>query len=286
MKKIFGILVITAILVAAAIVPVTAVNPGSGMMQGATVEVEITSPADGSTVMVPTGEITVEGQVTLTNFAIPGFPEYDDDLPTITGLVLTLTPSIGAPTIIDLIAGGYFNDLTNTFSLPLTVGLDSNLIAVTLDADGILPELSPNHRITVTADITVIGVEEPHEDVGVGTPGYWKNHPEAWPVEEIEIGGVTYTIGEAIDEMKQPVKKDKTINMFNALVAAKLNVLMGSDDSCIADTIAEADQWMADNGPVGSGVPAKSDEWKTDGGSLHTTLDMYNNGMLCAPARD
>ena len=40
--------------------------------------------------------------------------------------------------------------------------------------------------------------------VGVGTPGYWKNHPEAWPElpprpdvcsgeEKIEIGGVCYT---------------------------------------------------------------------------------------------
>jgi hypothetical protein len=284
MKKIFGILLITAILVTASIVPAVAINPGSGIVQGATVEVEITSPADGFIVTDPYS-ITVEGQVTLTNFAIPGFPEYGDDLPTITGLVLTLTPSVGSPTAIDLIAGGYFDTSTNTFSLPLTVGLDSNLIEVTLDADGIRPDLSPEHQITVTADITVIGVEEPHDDVGVGTPGYWKNHPEAWPVGEITIGGVTYTIDEAIDEMKQPVNQDKTINMFNALVSAKLNVLMGSDGSCIADTIAQADQWMEDNGPVGSGVPAKSDAWDT-GESLYETLDMYNNGMLCAPARD
>jgi hypothetical protein len=286
MKKIFVIVLLTAILGTVSIVPVTAVNPGSGIVQGATVAVEITNPADGSTVTVPTGDITVEGQVTLTNFAIPGFPEYDDDVPTIKGLVLTLTPSVGVPTIIDLIAGGYFDALTNTFSLPLTVGLDSNLITVTLDADGIRPDLSPEHSITVTADITVIGVDEPHEDGGVGTPGYWKNHPEAWPVGEIEIGGITYTMDEALAIMNQPQKNDKTITMFDALVAAKLNVLIGSDDSCIADTITQAYQWMVDNDPVGSGVRANSDAWKSSGESLYTTLDMYNNGMLCAPAMD
>ena len=27
---------------------------------------------------------------------------------------------------------------------------------------------------------------------GTGTPGYWKNHPEAWPTGSITVGGVTY----------------------------------------------------------------------------------------------
>lgn len=91
---------------------------------------------------------------------------------------------------------------------------------------------------------------------GTGTPGYWKNHPEAWPVENITIGGVTYTKEEAIEILKTPENGDKTYNMFSALVAAKLNVLIGNDDSCINDTILKADKWMATYGPVGSGVTA------------------------------
>ena len=59
---------------------------------------------------------------------------------------------------------------------------------------------------------------------GTGTPGYWKNHPEAWPVDEITIGGVTYTKVEAIAIMNTPEKGDKTYTMFSALVAATLNV--------------------------------------------------------------
>jgi hypothetical protein len=122
---------------------------------------------------------------------------------------------------------------------------------------------------------------------GVGTPGYWMNHPEAWPVAAITIGGITYTKDEAISYMKMSVKGDKTFTMFPALVAAKLNVLIGNDSSCIVDTIAAADAWMADYGPIGSGVEAggKHSPWRV-GEPLCETLDDYNNGELCAPYRD
>jgi hypothetical protein len=124
------------------------------------------------------------------------------------------------------------------------------------------------------------GVDAP----GTGTPGYWKNHPEAWPVDGITIGGVFYTKAEAIDLMESPTKRDKTYNMFEQLVAAKLNVLIGNEDSCIADTIVAADAWMAVH-PVGSWVLARSLAWR-EGEPLHINLDAYNNGELCAPHRD
>ncbi len=105
------------------------------------------------------------------------------------------------------------------------------------------------------------------------------------PVKEITIGGVTYRRKRAIRILKRPVKGDKTRTMFKALVSAKLNVLIGNDDSCIADTIIAADAWMAQYGPVGSKVKAKSDAWK-EGEPLATTLDNYNNGLMCAPHRN
>ncbi len=119
---------------------------------------------------------------------------------------------------------------------------------------------------------------------GTGTPGYWKNHPDAWPVDFITIGGVTYSKAEAIAWM-QKGDGDKTLTMFRSLVCAKLNVFMGNEYSCVADTIVAADQWMATYGPVGSGVKAKSEAWKM-GEPLYLTLDAYNNGKLCAPHRD
>ena len=129
--------------------------------------------------------------------------------------------------------------------------------------------------------------EREYANPGTGTPGYWKNHPEAWPVENITIGGVNYTKEQAIANMSKPEKGDKTYTMFRALVAAKLNVLIGNDDSCIDDTIDAADAWMNSYGPVGSDVKAggKTSPWRI-GEPLYTELDAYNNGLLCAPHRD
>ena len=118
---------------------------------------------------------------------------------------------------------------------------------------------------------------------GTGTPGYWKNHPDAWPVGEITIGGRVYTKAQAIAVMQMSVAGDKRFTMFNSLVAAKLNVLAGNEASCIAETIALADRWMATYGSAR--VPASSKAWKT-GEPLYSRLDDYNNGLLCAPHRD
>ncbi len=118
---------------------------------------------------------------------------------------------------------------------------------------------------------------------GTGTPGYWKNHPDAWPVDSITIGGVTYTKAQAITWLGK-VGKDKTTTMFSSLVPAKLNVLIGNTDSCVATTITSADAWLAAN-PLGSKVAASSQAW-AEGGPWHQQLDAYNNGLLCAPHRD
>lgn len=132
---------------------------------------------------------------------------------------------------------------------------------------------------------------------GTGTPGYWKNHPEAWPVASITIGGKTYTKTQAI-ALISCGDGNKLFTLFRSLVAAKLNVLMGCGGSCINGTILKADAWMAKYAPNGmpltcGGKPivyADSKAWKV-GEPLYWTLDKYNNGQLyvsgtlCAPSR-
>jgi len=119
--------------------------------------------------------------------------------------------------------------------------------------------------------------------VGTGTPGYWKNHLDAWPVSEIMIGGATFASADAVYLMMMKPRGDKSLNMFAALVSAKLNAL-GNPSSCVADCLVEADNWMMSN-PVGSGVSADSMEWKGIE-DCYKRLDDYNNGLLCAPHRD
>ena len=125
----------------------------------------------------------------------------------------------------------------------------------------------------------------PPTNPGTGTIGFWKTHPDAWPVEMIEVGGVMYTKDVAIDWMDIPSRGDKSIDLFKQLVAAKLNVLIGNDPSCIQDTIDLADAWLALHG-LDSDVRANSDAWQNSGSEYHGTLTDYNEGKLCAPHRD
>ena len=145
--------------------------------------------------------------------------------------------------------------------------------------------------VTGEYDCTLVSDTDPSHYYGVmmapgtGTPGYWKNHPEAWPVDEITIGGVTCPKEDAICLMKTSGRGDKRYTMFRALVAAKLNVFIGNDDSCIAESIAAADAWMGTYA-AGSGIRANSVAWK-EGEPLYWELDDYNNGKLpCAFPRD
>jgi hypothetical protein len=139
---------------------------------------------------------------------------------------------------------------------------------------------------------------------GVGTPGYWMNHPEAWPITTVCIGGRVYTVDEAIELMLMPTAGDKTLTMFQALVAAKLNkaienvtacpVVINGESLYISGVMLRADLWMEQH-PAGSGVAASSGAWQGyepstawmgPGELLYKFLDKYNNGELCVPSRD
>src|SRR5207248_632359 len=50
-----------------------------------------------------------------------------------------------------------------------------------------------------------------------GTPGYWKNHPSAWPVTSLTIGGVTYSQGDLMAIYALPVTGDDSINLAHQL---------------------------------------------------------------------
>ena len=168
---------------------------------------------------------------------------------------------------------------TGTQAAPSNVGDD------TFDSDGIPDGTGYSVAVVDASSLaTDFGFFTPSQpQPGTGTPGYWKNHEEAWPVGSITVGGVVYTKVEAIAWLRK-VGKDKTTTMFSSLVPAMLNVLIGNDGSCVDSTIAAANIWMATYGPVGSNVAASSVAWAI-GEPLHQQMDNYNNGRLCAPHR-
>jgi len=108
------------------------------------------------------------------------------------------------------------------------------------------------------------------------TQGYWKNHPEAWPIEEITIGDVTYTQADAIAILKTaPRGGDATRILARQLIPAKLNVLQGADPSAVETTITDADTWLIAY-PLGSDP---SNPNRKEGIALSGVLDDYNNGI-------
>jgi hypothetical protein len=211
----------------------------------------------------------------------------------IAGAVVTLS---GQSTATD--AQGYYQFATDlgtyqvvvqippgTQPSPANVGADD-----TIDSDGVSDNVGNSvATVVLTADQSYTADTDfgfwvpPVTQPGTGTPGYWKNHPEAWPVSVVTLGGVDYTKAQALAFLNA-AGKDKSLTMFSSLVSAKLNVVVGNDPSCVQSTIDAADAWMATY-PAGSNVHAASLAWKR-GEPLHRLMDNYNNGMLCAPHRD
>jgi hypothetical protein len=129
---------------------------------------------------------------------------------------------------------------------------------------------------------------------GVRSPGYWKTHPEAWPVGHLHIAqdpsdpsspSRTYSEAEVLDALLTPVKGDKSYTLFSAVAAALLNGYNGAPmDASTLATRNAAIAWCYAH-PPGSGVEASSDAWKY-AEPLYYTLDAYNNGLLGVPAED
>ena len=105
------------------------------------------------------------------------------------------------------------------------------------------------------------------------TVGFWKNHPEVWPVTSLTICGNSLNQAELISILKLQPKGDVTIIMAHQLIAAMLGVAAGN--SCPLTTNAEA--WLCSHGGIGG----NRKDW--DGGEpLKNALDQFNNGGACS----
>jgi hypothetical protein len=152
---------------------------------------------------------------------------------------------------------------------------DEALITVTVtESDG---------AVTVTE--TVIELPQlcteggiPEDDGGCTyTQGYWKNHEESWPVSSLTLGAVNYSASELLTLFGTPVKGDASLSLGHQLMAAKLNVANGADDSDVSLVIENADAWLSTFSgklpyKVKSGAAADAIVWAV-------ALDDFNNGV-------
>jgi hypothetical protein len=107
------------------------------------------------------------------------------------------------------------------------------------------------------------------------TQGFWKNHPEAWPVTSLTIGTVTYTQEQLLAILNTPVRGNGLISLAHQVIAADLNLLSGSTNTPAGGVALSSANTLIDGlviPPIGSGF---LDPSITSG--LTSAIDQFNN---------
>ncbi len=116
------------------------------------------------------------------------------------------------------------------------------------------------------------------------TQGYWKNHSEAWGLNEMSLGGVLYTKTQLLDIFSTPVRGNGAISMAHQLIAAKLNMAAGAHPTqATMDAINAADVMLGNNSffttPLGT-VHSAFSLSTASCSSLVSQLDAFNSSGI------
>jgi hypothetical protein len=106
------------------------------------------------------------------------------------------------------------------------------------------------------------------------TQGYWKNHPEAWPVASLWLGGVSYSAVQLQTILQTPVSGNGLISLAHQLIAAKLNIANGADATAVAAAVADADALIGMRNVTTDYLHPSMTS------ALVGVLDQYNNGVI------
>jgi hypothetical protein len=111
------------------------------------------------------------------------------------------------------------------------------------------------------------------------THGFWKNHPSAWPLTTLILGGRAYTEAQLLTILATPPRGDASVILAYQLIAAKLNIANASDPTPINLALAAADTELSVVGPLPAGVSTDTALGQAMTATA-ATLDQYNNGQL------
>ena len=169
------------------------------------------------------------------------------------------------------VGGGLFPqfDVQPGFIAP-TFHLQATSALTTVEFDG-----RSAHSFDFLDDVSVTAAPCPQSQ------GYWKNHPDTWPVGSLTLGSQSYTKTELLTILKTATRGDASLILADQLIAAKLNIANGSGEPApVASTITHADSLLSGfSGKLPYNVKSSSPNGQamvTDA----TTLDNYNNGLL------
>jgi hypothetical protein len=140
--------------------------------------------------------------------------------------------------------------------------------AFTVDATG---QLRVSDTITCATLPCIVGSSCTYSQ------GYWRNHPNAWPVTSLTLGTVTYQAAELMAILDNPARGNGLVILTHQLIAAKLNIAYGADPSAVQQAIADADNMIGALvvPPIGNGYLAPGQT-----GDLTETLTEYNEGTI------
>jgi len=113
------------------------------------------------------------------------------------------------------------------------------------------------------------------------TIGFWKNHPELWPggCFPMTLGANAYTVAEVTAILNQSVSGNGAVSLAHQLIATKLNVCQGADNTDVAACVIAADALLSSCGA--DKIPPHGTCSLTPASTAATTqcLDDYNNGL-------
>jgi len=107
------------------------------------------------------------------------------------------------------------------------------------------------------------------------TLGYWKNHPEKWPVSSLTLGSITYTKDQLLQILNTPVQGNGLIALAHQLIAALLNIANGTNDNTVDEAIQDANTLIDGLNILNGGFLAPSET-----SELTDTLADYNEGII------
>ncbi len=108
------------------------------------------------------------------------------------------------------------------------------------------------------------------------TQAYWKNNPDAWPVQNVMLGAINYTHAQLLQIFNQPAAGNGLVALAHQSITAKLNIASGADPSAIQSSVTSAGALIGTLvvPPVGNGF-LSSDATST----LTNALENYNMGV-------
>ena len=106
------------------------------------------------------------------------------------------------------------------------------------------------------------------------TQGYWENHPNTWPVQNVMLGALNYPQVQLLQIFSRPAAGNGLVALAHQLMTAKLNIANGADPSAIQSAVSSAGALIGTLivPPIGNG-------FLSPGATSTLTNELYNYNM-------